>query len=217
MFGMSEFSRKLWAKLRKKAYRRAFVEEHVRRGIASQIRAMRDDPTRQWNQGELSRRMNKPQSVVSRLEDPSYGKMTIQTLLEVAATFDVALIVKFVGFRRFLRETDDLTIESMQVENFDTEDASVARPPSWTFTRTPEEYVNQEPVIPAGVSHGWEISSLNSDEAVHSDNISGQQMVLGRATALAPSEQRLHQSESSPWQAKYQSHQFCSKDQHRIE
>jgi hypothetical protein len=146
MFGMSEFSRKVWDKLRKKVYRRAYVEEHVRRWIASQIRAMRDHPSRQWNQGEFSRRIKKPQSVVSRLEDPSYGKMTIQTLLEVAAAFDVALIVKFVSFCRFLRETNDLTIESMQVENFDIEDARVASPILLTETLVLGSYGN--PITP---------------------------------------------------------------------
>lgn len=104
------------AKLGRKAYRAAYVGEHVRRGIATQIRAMRDQ--RGWNQGKLSAELGKPQSVVSRLEDPSYGKVTVQTLLEVAATFDVALQIRFVPFSTFLQQTRDVTARSMQVVSF---------------------------------------------------------------------------------------------------
>lgn len=121
MFTISRISKKLIEKLGRKAYRAAYVGEHVRRGIAAQIRAMRDQ--RGWNQGRLSVELGKPQSVVSRLEDPSYGKVTVQTLLEVAATFDVALQVRFVPFSKFLQQTRDVSTRSMQVVSF-TDDFS---------------------------------------------------------------------------------------------
>jgi transcriptional regulator with XRE-family HTH domain len=116
MFTISNFSKKLMEKLSRKGYRAAYVGEHVRRGIAAQIRAMRDQ--RGWNQGKLSKELGKPQSVVSRLEDPSYGKVTVQTLLEVAATFDVALQIRFVPFSSFLQQTRDVSTRSMQVVSF---------------------------------------------------------------------------------------------------
>lgn len=116
MFTNSNFGKKLMEKLGRKAYRAAYVGEHVRRGIAAQIRAMRDQ--RGWNQGKLSKELGKPQSVVSRLEDPSYGKVTVQTLLEVAATFDVALQIRFVPFSSFLQQTRDVSTRSMQVVSF---------------------------------------------------------------------------------------------------
>ena len=116
MFTISSISKKLMEKLGRKAYRAAYVGEHVRRGIAAQIRAMRDQ--RGWNQGKLSKELGKPQSVVSRLEDPSYGKVTVQTLLEVAATFDVALQIRFVPFSSFLQQTRDVSTRSMQVVSF---------------------------------------------------------------------------------------------------
>ena len=116
MFTISSISKKLIEKLGRRAYRAAYVGEHVRRGIAAQIRAMRDQ--RGWNQGKLSTEMGKPQSVVSRLEDPSYGKVTVQTLLEVAATFDVALQIRFVPFSSFLQQTRDVSARSMQVVSF---------------------------------------------------------------------------------------------------
>lgn len=115
----SDHQNRLLQKLRKRPYRRAYVGEHIRRGIAHQIRALREDPTRNWNQGELSKRLGKPQSVVSRMEDPSYGKLTVQTLLEVAEVFDVALSIQFVSWPTFIIRTRDVSEASMRVESFD--------------------------------------------------------------------------------------------------
>jgi hypothetical protein len=125
MFGKFDLRKKLWRKLGNKEYRDAYVSEHVRRWIAHQIRALREHPDRKWKQGELSDRMGKPQSVISRLEDPTYGKMTVQTLLEVAAAFDVALTIKFVSFPRFASETADLTQSAMQVDSFNTDQTAL--------------------------------------------------------------------------------------------
>lgn len=126
-----DISAKLREKLGRKAYRAAYVAEHVRRGIAAQIRAMRDQ--RGWNQGKLSAEMGKPQSVVSRLEDPDYGKVTVQTLLEVASTFDVALQIRFVPFSTFVAQTRDVSPSSMRVSSFDGE-VLTARPSRRFYT-----------------------------------------------------------------------------------
>jgi transcriptional regulator with XRE-family HTH domain len=122
VFAIFNLGKKLLDKLQRKPYRAAYVAEHIRRGIAYQIRALRDQ--RGWSQGELSKQLGKPQSVVSRLEDPSYGKVTIQTLLEVASVFDVALQVRFVPFSSFLQQTRELSTESMKAPSFSDEMAS---------------------------------------------------------------------------------------------
>jgi transcriptional regulator with XRE-family HTH domain len=124
VFGILSIGRKLLTKLQKRSYREAYVAEHVRRGVAYQIRALRDQ--RGQKQGELAKELGKPQSVVSRLEDPSYGKVTVQTLLEVAAVFDVALQVRFVPFSAFLRDTRDVSPKAMEVPSF--EDEAAAQP-----------------------------------------------------------------------------------------
>lgn len=124
MFSISSFGSKLLAKLRRKPYRDAYVSEHVRRGIAAQIRALRDQ--RGWNQGKLSDLLGKPQSVVSRLEDPGYGKVTVQTLLEIASAYDIALQVRFVSYSTFLQQTRTLTGASMQVPSFQDDLAAKA-------------------------------------------------------------------------------------------
>ncbi|BBU61670.1 hypothetical protein MSC49_16050 [Methylosinus sp. C49] len=111
--------KKVFEKFKSKEYRDAYVGAHVRRWIAHQIRALREAPERNWKQGELAERMGRPQSVVSRLEDPSYGKMTVQTLLATAAAFDVALIIKFVDYKTFLGEAEDLSSSRMEAHSFD--------------------------------------------------------------------------------------------------
>ena len=110
----------LLGKLQNRRYRHSYMSEHVRRGIAYQIRALRDQLG--WSQGAFAGELGKPQSVVSRLEDPTYGKVTIQTLLEVAGAFDVALQVRFVGYSQFLRDNQDRTSVAMLVPSF-TDDA----------------------------------------------------------------------------------------------
>lgn len=109
-------SNRLFEKLRSKSYREAYVAEHVRTGIAYQIRALRIQ--RGWSQKRLAEEMGKPQSVVSRLEDPDYGKVSVQTVLDGAAAFDVALLVQYVSFPEFLRRTRDVSPEVLQAESF---------------------------------------------------------------------------------------------------
>ena len=116
MFAISSIGKKLLEKLQRKTYRHAYLAEHVRRGIAYQIRALRDQ--RKWKQGTFANLLGKPQSVVCRLEDPDYGKVTVQTLLEVANVFDVALQIKFVRYSSFIYSTRDVSIVSMQVPEF---------------------------------------------------------------------------------------------------
>ena len=119
MFAISSIGRKLIEKLRKRAYRHAYLAEHVRRGIAYQIRALRVQ--RGCSQGKLSKLLGKPQSVVCRLEDPSYGKVSVQTLLEVANIYDVALEVRFVPYSLFVQRTRDVSPASIQVTEFKDE------------------------------------------------------------------------------------------------
>ncbi len=113
----ASFSKRLLSKLRSKKYRDAYVAENVRTGIAYQIRAMREQRDA-MSQKDLGKLMHKPQSVVSRLEDPDYGKLTLQTLLRVAAAFDVALLVQFVTHEEFLRRTLDVSPRALEVDSF---------------------------------------------------------------------------------------------------
>ena len=113
---LTTWSEKLVAKLSDKAYRVAYVQQHVKTWIAYQIRALRDQ--RGWNQGKLAAEMQKPQSVVSRIEDPDYGKLTLQTLFEVASAFDVAVVITFVDYKTFLAKSRNVSRSEMRVASF---------------------------------------------------------------------------------------------------
>jgi transcriptional regulator with XRE-family HTH domain len=88
-------------------FRDAYVFEHLKTGIAYQSRAMRDECG--WTQSKLGEEAGKPRNVITRIEDPNYGQLSLQTLREIASAFHVALLVKFVPFSRLLEEYDDVS------------------------------------------------------------------------------------------------------------
>lgn len=116
---IARLTNRLLENLNRKPYRDAYVGEHVRTGISYQIRAMRD--LRGWSQKKLAEVLKKPQSVVSRLEDPDYGKPSVQTLLEIASAFDVALIIQFVDFPEFMKRTRDTSPGALAAESFEAQ------------------------------------------------------------------------------------------------
>ena len=146
----------LLGKLQNRRYRHSYMSEHVRRGIAYQIRALRDQLG--WSQGGFARELGKPQSVVSRLEDPKYGKVTVQTLLEVAGAFDVALQVRFVGYSQFLRDNQDRTSVAMVVPSFTVDAALEQRPLGFNITCSNE---NKSPWPEKSVEISTRFSEFN--------------------------------------------------------
>lgn len=107
-------------RLKKKAYRDAYVGAQIDQGLAYQIKAIRE--SRGWDQKELARRIGlRSQSAVARMEDPSYGKLSISSLKKLGRAFDVGLLVKFVPFSRILTETEDLSPDALSVRSFEEE------------------------------------------------------------------------------------------------
>lgn len=102
--------------LQEKEYRDAYVEEHINQGLASQIRAIRDE--RGWTQRDLAERMESGQSAISKLEDPDYGRHSMSTLKRLASAFDVALVVRFVPFSELVRYTTHLTPDHLAPADF---------------------------------------------------------------------------------------------------
>ena len=102
------------AKFASKEYRDGFMQTQVRGGIAYQIKALREKFG--LTQTQFAEVTGKKQSVVSRLEDTEYGKVTVQTLLDIASSLNVALLVRFISYPEFLTRTENMTVTALQPE-----------------------------------------------------------------------------------------------------
>ena len=115
---------RLWEKLRNKKYREEFVAAQARRAIPFQIRALMR--AKGISQQQLAERSGLTQGVISRAANPAYGKMTLNTVIRVAAGLDVAFIGVFVPFSRltdFFDRMDETTLGD--VATFTEEDERI--------------------------------------------------------------------------------------------
>jgi transcriptional regulator with XRE-family HTH domain len=108
---------RLAERFKKEKFRKSYFARQLKVFLAAQIRALRGERT-QTEFGEL---IGKPQSVVARLERESYGKVNIQTLIDIATKLDIALIVRFVSFPTFLEWTSDYSPKAFAPESYPSE------------------------------------------------------------------------------------------------
>jgi transcriptional regulator with XRE-family HTH domain len=111
-------SSKLREELKDREYRDAYVAATVRNGVAFQVRAMRE--SRGWDQKKLAAKMGneKLQPIVSRYENPDYGRFTVSSLLDLAKAFDVGLIVRFAPFSELIERDDKFPSVSLDVQSY---------------------------------------------------------------------------------------------------
>lgn len=118
----------LWQKLREsKKYRERFVEAQVKRGIPAQIRALMKQ--HELSQEELAKRAGLTQGVISRAANPSYGNLTLNTIIRVAAGLDVAFVGRFVPFSELTRYFENFSETAMRAESFIDEDERFNKKP----------------------------------------------------------------------------------------
>lgn len=113
---MSSVRSQLLANFQGKKYRDLFVAEQIFSGLPAKIRSMR--MRRFDSQGAFADALGKKQSWVSQLENPNYGRLTLTTLLEIAAVFDVGLRVDFVPFSKVLDAATSRTREWFDVPSY---------------------------------------------------------------------------------------------------
>jgi transcriptional regulator with XRE-family HTH domain len=162
---VSLLSKKTLAKkiLQNKKFRDAYVFEHIKRHIPFQVRTMRTE--RDWSQAKAGEAIGKPQNVISRLESPAYGKLTLQTLLDIARGFDVGLLIKFVPFSRLIGEYEDVSFDALSAASVSGDDeaskkekqkieewaAEVTESTATVVQAAPSFHKAHEDVLPANV------------------------------------------------------------------
>jgi hypothetical protein len=146
--------------LHSKKFRDSYVLENIKRIIPFQIRTMRDE--RKWSQAVAGKAIGKPQNVLSRLESPAYGRLTLQTLLEIARGYDTGLLIKFVPFSRLVAEYDDVSLPALSAKSVSDEDEARAVREWAAHEPAAVEPVSATPPASAGARKGISKAELRA-------------------------------------------------------
>lgn len=117
----SPWSEQFVGQLSDKAVRNEFVADQIRARIALLIRSLREQPERNWTQAELGERAGKLQNVISRFEDPNYGKMSLQSLFDLAAAFDLPVWIDMPEWKDWFSLIGDVPNQKTHRSGFDLE------------------------------------------------------------------------------------------------
>lgn len=96
--------------------RRQYADELLDAALALQIKTLREQ--RGLTQNELAERASMGQSQISEMEQIDHSPGTVKTLRRIAAAFDLALVIRFESFGRFLEEVSQLDRQSLERESY---------------------------------------------------------------------------------------------------
>lgn len=108
--------KKKWADFE---YRQLYMTAAIEQGIAWQIKINRE--RRRLSQKDLAHCISTRQSAISRAEDPSYGRHSIETLVKIANVFDCALQVRFIPYSQLAKDSDDLSPDALYAKSYTEE------------------------------------------------------------------------------------------------
>ena len=94
MKGARRFQDYLKEQLKNETFRRAYEEEGVYAELAIQIARLRI--TKGWNQRTLAKRLHTSQQMISRIESPRNGSLSLRTLVKLAHALGKELKVQLV-------------------------------------------------------------------------------------------------------------------------
>lgn len=102
-----------------KRYRDQLVAETIFSRLPLKVRFLREKTGK--SQKLIARESGKAQTWISKLEDPNYGRFSVNTLLEVASMYDVGLKVDFVPFSQVLDDFSNSASDSWVVPTYTDE------------------------------------------------------------------------------------------------
>lgn len=94
-------------------------------GLPNQIRALRSE--RKLTQGDLAKLAKMAQPRICEMERPGERKLNLDTLMRLAAAFDVALEVRFLPFGELVERSEHFDPDSFSVKSFDDEVVATIR------------------------------------------------------------------------------------------
>ncbi len=100
-------------------HRAAYVSSKINIGLPFQIRALRNQ--RGWDQKTLALEAGMAQPRISALENPGYGRFTLETLKRLANAFDIDLVVTFAPFSEGTQLFDSFSPDEFAVPSFEEE------------------------------------------------------------------------------------------------
>jgi transcriptional regulator with XRE-family HTH domain len=124
--------------------RHAYVRAEISTALAHQIRAIR--LSRGLTQFDLAKLLKTTQAAISRLEDASYGRISIKTLYELAEVFDTGLEVRFSSFVTMLQRTFVPDAAAREVPSFEQEKDSVCFISTASVKITSDSFFNVETI-----------------------------------------------------------------------
>lgn len=126
---MSERSRKISKLISDSATRVSYTKASVGVNVASQIRALRR--RRGMTQKALAEAAGMKQSRISAVETPGY-QISVETLVRLAAAFEVGLQVKFVPYSEMLHWENEYSPDSFDVVSISEDNLFLQGDETWS-------------------------------------------------------------------------------------